>query len=1158
MKSAWWLLILLAFNSLSGESMRINSWDKGLISGIENNRATVKIEGFLIEDDGAYSSVTLKNSGYTNTIGMPKLPAARYFIKGRVEDIIIKGVNKSEAVEYRIEGGEVFPVQHSVRKDGKVYEFEKNSSFYASEKVYPEEDYRIYFAGYLMGEPVTILEVFPFKYYPSKNEIRVNESIEISFINAFSAANAWDPMPSKYLIVVPSQFKSAISDFARFKSVEGYNVSFILSDTCGSASNTDIKNAIQSVYDTSGVPLKYVLLAGDVQFIPHFIGTETDHPPTDLYYSTLFGTDYLPDVYIGRFPANDTSELRIMTEKTIMYESAAWDTNDSWINRAYLMASDDPTYHPIAEGTQNYAASLLRSVPMTVDSFYDYYSSGTGVSYALNEGRGIAIYTGHGSELAWAGPSFSQSNIEALTNGDMLPYVGSHACLTGNYAYSQNCFGETWVKTEGRGSVSYWGSSVYSYWDEDDVLERKFVDALVDSQFGKLGRITDFAKMGVYSAYSGGGASKRYYEMYNILGDPSMPLLTGISGNLLMSIAPVTPVASPDIEVEVSSTSYPVEGVLVSFTKGDSLYGCSYTGSDGQASLVNVFSVGDTVYMHASKANYRSSDAYTIIGNSQFYPYIEAMTFNDTVYALNFPDSLFSAADSGIITLKTINRGVDTIFGLSCSLYVYGANIAIQGWMLDFDDTICPGDTAESFGGLEASVSNLVKNGQRDSVFLFFKDTSGSNTLFKKSVYFKAPELKASEVSYDRNTLDLQYEDTLRAVVRISNKGYESAKGVNSYLITDEPYLEILQDTNRIFEIMKDSSVITDTVIMVVKDTVEGLCRYDFSVVMRDTLGREDTTDFNFYTGRLDYLVIDYDLNNNSGPIIDSLLNELGYAGDYSISPSADEVRYYRNVFLCLGAYPANHKILAADALMHNIDSLAQEGMMNVYAEGGECWYWDPMNGGYDLSGLFGINGVSDGPSFAIYNFAGAYGTITNGMQFSYMGDYQYLDIIEKKSGAADIFTYNTYCHGVSYDQGDHRTVGLSLEIGSLRDDSIAPSTRKELVYRIMDFFSMKSGTELFHKYPEIYRLSLLSTGPNISNLGFTLKYASPANTNVKFYIYNSAGRLISQESVFHPVQGVFTYKTGKEYLQAPSGIYFIRMDDGKGNRFTKKLAKIK
>ncbi len=74
-----------------------------------------------------------------------------------------------------------------------------------------------------------------------------------------------------------------------------------------------------------------------------------------------------------------------------------------------------------------------------------------------------------------------QSDVNGLTNDGMYPFVCSHACLTNQFTESE-CFGETWLRAPNKGGLAFWGASTYSYWDEDDILEKSMFKVLVGRQ----------------------------------------------------------------------------------------------------------------------------------------------------------------------------------------------------------------------------------------------------------------------------------------------------------------------------------------------------------------------------------------------------------------------------------------------------------------------------------------------------------------------------------------------------------------------------------------------------------------------------------------------------------------------------------------------------
>ena len=123
----------------------------------------------------------------------------------------------------------------------------------------------------------------------------------------------------------------------------------------------------------------------------------------------------------------------------------------------------------------------------------------------------------------------------------MYPLVCSFACLTGDYSQSE-CFAETWLRTAGKGAVAVWASSVNSYWDEDDVLETKLFQAIYGEELTTFGEATLRAKQLLPAILGAGGDTRRYFEQYNLFGDPTA-MLQGL--DLTVATASQLPLAYP-------------------------------------------------------------------------------------------------------------------------------------------------------------------------------------------------------------------------------------------------------------------------------------------------------------------------------------------------------------------------------------------------------------------------------------------------------------------------------------------------------------------------------------------------------------------------------------------------------------------------------------
>ena len=343
------------------------------------------------------------------------------------------------------------------------------------------------------------------------------------------------------LIIAPDAFISSLSPLVSLKESQGHPVSLVGLSTTGSSPEA-IKAYIQNAYDNWISPPTYVLLVGDVNnganSLPAFTG-QSSLTVTDLYYGTVDGSDWIPDVFVGRLPARNTTQLNTMINNLVDYNALTG--GEGWIKKAALLASDDANYWDIAEETQNYVinnhtkpAGYTGTFPTSPidggDKLYAHtYSAGNiNVINAINNRRSLIAYSGHGSRVSWGGPSFNQSNIRAITSTGTYSIVNSFACITGDFNETES-FGETWLLQPDKGAVAFIGSSASTFWGPDDALERAMMDSLFSgtAYANILGSFRFSGLMEIEATRPGTGTaqSRYYWESYNLLGDPSLAVL---------------------------------------------------------------------------------------------------------------------------------------------------------------------------------------------------------------------------------------------------------------------------------------------------------------------------------------------------------------------------------------------------------------------------------------------------------------------------------------------------------------------------------------------------------------------------------------------------------------------------------------------------------
>ncbi|MCH5376899.1 MAG: C25 family cysteine peptidase [Planctomycetes bacterium] len=258
-----------------------------------------------------------------------------------------------------------------------------------------------------------------------------------------------------------------------------------------------IRNYIQNAYDTWNPAPTYVLIVGDDERIPtntgllhhlHAPGGAATPIGTDLDFSTVDGSDYFPDVFLGRLPASTATEVATMVDKIITYEQTppnpATDPHyyrDTSLVCLFEDVAPDPlpTGPPGGQGDGGedntfriieFAEAIrghLRGAGYNVERIYSrsgvfgagpqQYENGTNLpdelTLAGNPGAGIPgfpwnggtadiraaftngnfliSYNGHGARRSWSQPGFTAVDAGNLANGGLTPVVFSFACETG-------------------------------------------------------------------------------------------------------------------------------------------------------------------------------------------------------------------------------------------------------------------------------------------------------------------------------------------------------------------------------------------------------------------------------------------------------------------------------------------------------------------------------------------------------------------------------------------------------------------------------------------------------------------------------------------------------------------------------------------------------
>ncbi len=585
----------------------------------------IQIPGIWSEEistkGGNFASLSIPHEGASGVIGVPDLPVITKMVQIPFGAKVSLSLESFQVIEKSLEElgitKRIIPVQPPVPKiEGawEAAEFVINENYYGQNAFLPEERVRLGEIGIIRGHRFVNVSIYPVSYNPQAGRVRIYSDLRIrltfsgsdmittqnqlyryasppfeklcqkSFINYQTYApiiKGAPQLPIGYLIITHQDFYSSLPDLVDWKTQKGFHVTVAQVPAIGSTASA-IKSYIQDAYDYWSIPPTYVLFVGDTEYIPTWTGSYSGSA-TDLYYVKM-DTDYFADIFRGRLPTRSLADAVAMVNKILYYENPTSADLD-WMKNACFIASSDAGL--TAEFTHRYVIeNYLVPNGMEADSIWKRLGGSTSdITTSVNAGKSIVCYSGHGSATGWGCVPFSQSNVRALSNQDMYPFVLSHACLTGKFNLSE-CFAETWAKEANKAGIAFWGASSYSYWDEDDILEKRMFQAAFVETCYSLGDMTDKALWRLYLHYGGTGMSRYYLDVYNVMGDPSVDLWTYVAESLYVDFPPSVPPGTNTVNITVQkSGAVPVYGAMVCLYREGEVFETGYTDVMGQVTL---------------------------------------------------------------------------------------------------------------------------------------------------------------------------------------------------------------------------------------------------------------------------------------------------------------------------------------------------------------------------------------------------------------------------------------------------------------------------------------------------------------------------------------------------------------------------------------------
>ena len=350
------------------------------------------------------------------------------------------------------------------------------------------------------------------------------------------------------LVITPDEFRPSLKEWRAHREAQGYKITV-------KAPGADVKG------------FAYVLILGDVKQVPCTwepgeIIKAYERDPRIATDNHLADTDKdgLPDLAVGRLPADDVAEARLLLRKVLEYEKNA--DFSTWRRRINLVAGVGGFGKLQDWALEQVATTVLsRGVPDAYDLHVTYCNPNsafcpppwTVAKTALerfNEGALIVAYLGHGSRMRLDSMRFQERRFRIFDDEHAYELKARHgapiavlvACSSGHIDGAPDCLAEIMLK-QPRGPVAIIASSRVSMPYANGIFAKEILEAVFARDTVTLGdvlvrakrrlirpdekdqmrkNIEQLATLFMPDAKKREQERREHLYLYNLLGDPTL------------------------------------------------------------------------------------------------------------------------------------------------------------------------------------------------------------------------------------------------------------------------------------------------------------------------------------------------------------------------------------------------------------------------------------------------------------------------------------------------------------------------------------------------------------------------------------------------------------------------------------------------------------
>ncbi|HOU52897.1 MAG TPA: C25 family cysteine peptidase [Myxococcota bacterium] len=397
-------------------------------------------------------------------------------------------------------------------------------------------------------------------------------------------------VPERQVILAEDGLLPALDPLVDLRRRQGYEVDVVPVSSVG-AHEAAIQAWLRSLA-RSEVPPMGVLLVGDAPGLPP--ARTADGSASDWLLALPEDGAWVAAFPVSRLPARNADDVSVMVARIRAWEQeVASGPSGQWTARSVLVSSSEGAGGLDDDQVSDLLALLLLGVDQERPDRL-FRSLGTDqpdrLIQALDEGRGLVAYLGHGNGTSWATmePPFDREAAATLANVGRTPLVLDVSCANGRFDLDE-CLAETLLHLGSpeapAGAVAVVSATGDTPWDEPADLARRILLAMTSPGRPRFGEALEQARVALVADRGPTPEVREVLEKTVLLGDLGTPFRSRAPSTMEVQ-APDRAVPGEAWTVRVRQGAWPLPGTTLGVVSPGGLPERRTCDAEGKASVL--------------------------------------------------------------------------------------------------------------------------------------------------------------------------------------------------------------------------------------------------------------------------------------------------------------------------------------------------------------------------------------------------------------------------------------------------------------------------------------------------------------------------------------------------------------------------------------------